>query len=585
MIFSKFTVQCLHNRKVLIISGLLLFLFFQSPFLYSQDKEYNIASYGAKGDGLTMATKAIQSAIEDCYKNGGGTVVVPPGEYISAPIYLKSNINLYLAPGAVLKGSGNLDDYRLELNGMIGNQKNTLKNPINTGEVTMSGESDRAGLITAYNANNISIIGKGIIDGNAMAFHDKEKMHWGRDSVATGFKYTRQGNIYQDSKYAIHDPLAHGERPGNLVRLINCADIRVRDITFQNSPTWTFQINTCENITVTGIRINSFDGDLRIPNDDGINIQASSLIRISNSDIQTGDDSIALFTVNKVAVNNCTLTSRSTAIRVGGATGDLKDCTFSNLVIHSSNRGLGVYVRMGGSISNITFSNIIIKNQLFTGHWWGQGEPIHISALRLRSFDLNEKLGVISNIRFSNIIAETESGVIIYGNDKSIIKNVSFENVKLKIRKSPINEQFGGNFDLRPNTVTEESLFAHDIPALFTKYTDGLMLKNFSVEWEEDLPNFFTSAIHCEEFTDLTIDGFKGNSQNPFLHPSISLQNGKEVSIRNSIATKGTVNFLKHDNIEDYRLFNGNNLSNTKKAFEPSKTGFIMSGNIFSKNQ
>ena len=70
-----------------------------------------------------------------------------------------------------------------------------------------------------------------------MAFHDKTKMHWG-DNMDIDNAQTRQGNIYKDPKFALHDPLAHGERPGNLIRFIDCVDVRVQDVTFQNSPTW-----------------------------------------------------------------------------------------------------------------------------------------------------------------------------------------------------------------------------------------------------------------------------------------------------------------------------------------------------------
>jgi polygalacturonase len=564
-----------YHKKILIIAFVL-----QSSLIFSQRVEYNIKDYGAKGDGTTMNTIAIQNAIDECHQNGGGVVVVPAGKYLSGPFYLKSNINLYLAPGSLIMGSGKLDDYRLELDGMIGNQKNTLGG-INTGEKTISGESDRTGLVTAYNANNISITGQGIIDGNAMAFHDKNKMHWGKEGAA--YEHTRQGDVYKDPEFALHDPLAHDERPGNLIRLINCVDARVKDVTFQNSPTWTFQVQSCENVTVSGIRVNSFDSDLRVPNDDGINIQSSTLVRISDSDIHTGDDCIANFNVKKLTVTNCTLSSRSSAIRVGDTRGDVEDLTFSNLIIYSANRAIGVYVRASGSVSNVLFSNIIIKNQLFTGHWWGQGEPIHVSALPSNFFGFEEKLGTISNVRFKNIIAETQNGTIVYGCEESVIKDVSFENVKLIINDSPINDQFGGNFDLRHTTEMEQALFAHEIPGIFTRFTDGLELTDFSVEWKDDLPVFFTNAIHCEEFNDLTIDGFKGQSRNPALHPSISLSNGKEVTIRNSKATKGTVNFLKHNNIEDYRLFGGNDLLNAKGAFVPSTTGFTMYGNIMPK--
>ena len=561
-------------------NGIILsMILYSAVILTAQQVEYNIKEFGAAGDGLNNDTEAIQKAIDACSQSGGGIVLVPAGTYLSASLYLSSHINLYLAPGSIIKGSSRLEDYPSELDGTIGTQKNDLLG-LNTGEKSISGESDRAGLITAFNAVNVSITGQGIIDGSGPAFVDKDKMHWGTNEDIDNSQ-TRQGDIYKDPKFALHDPLAHGERPGNLIRLINCVDARVRDITFRNSPTWTFQIHKCENVTVSGIRVNSFESNLRVPNDDGINMQHSELIHISDCDIHTGDDAIAIFGCKKVTVTNSTLSARSSGIRVGDTRGDIEDCTFSNLVIYNANRALGVFVRASGSVSNLLYNNIIIKNQLFTGHWWGQGEPIHISALPSNFFGFEEKLGSIQNVQFRNIIAESESGILIYGCKESVIRNVRLENVQLTMKNSPINEAFGGNFDLRHTTGFEKALFAHDIPGIYCNRVEGIEIVGFKMRWVEGLPDFFTHAIWCENFADLLIDGFKGRQAHAnSSKAAIFLKNGSTVSIRNCKAEKGVTTFLEHIRIKDYRLFSGNDLKETKTAMKPGNSRFELFGNI-----
>lgn len=572
------TITLYTEIKLRFKANTILIFLFLTTVAFARQGVFEVKEFSATGDGITPDTKAIQKAIDTCHNNGGGTVVVTPGVYVCGSLYLKSHVNLHLDPGATIKGSSRLEDYPLELDGTIGDQKHNLTG-LNTGDLSLSGESDRAGLITAYNATNISITGEGIIDGSSIHFVHKDKIHWGVNEDIDETQ-TRQGDIYKDPKFALHDPLAHDERPGNLIRFISCVDVTIKDITFQNSPTWTCQIHRSENVIVSGVRINSFNANLRVPNDDGLNIQHSELIHISDCDIHTGDDAIAIFGSKKITVTNSSLSSRSSGIRVGDTRGDVQDCTFSNLIIYSANRALGVFVRASGSVENILFNNIIIKNQLFTGHWWGQGEPIHVTALPSDFFGFKENLGHIKNVQFKNIIAESESGIIVHGCKESIIENVRFENIQLTMKNSPLNDAFGGNFDLRHTTGFKKALFAHDIPGIYCTMAQGIEIIDFKMNWDENLPEFFTHAIWCEDFADLTVDGFKGKANQSEKFASIKLKDGRNVTIRNCKATHGTGVFLNHSDINDYRLFMGNDLIEAKTMMEPKKSEFKQFGNL-----
>jgi len=453
-------------------------------------KTYNILEYGANPQTPNNAV-AIQNAIDSCAAAGGGTVWVPPGVYVSGPLELRSHVTLQLEAGATLQASQRLEDYPLE------NDRRT-------------GESGRAGFITAREAVNIAITGRGTVDGSGFTFVSHSELHHGQD---TDIRYTRQGQDFMHPRFGTqHGPLAHGERPGNLLRFFNCKNVLLSGVTIQNSPTWTVNIYACESVAVLGVHINSQASDRRVPNDDGIDVCRSQRVRIADCDIDTGDDCIAVFGSQMLAVSNCTLSSHSSGIRVGYHAGESRDCTFNNLVIRS-NRGICIHVRGEGSVENILFSNLVLQTRLVTGHWWGKGEPVQISAMPQDPHA--HQLGRIRNVRFTNVSAEAESGIVLYGCPESILEEIVFTNFRLRITNSPLHLSYGGNFDLRGVADLSQALFQHDIPAVYGRYFKGLTLQDFKVGWEEGLPDFFNHALQCEHYQDLVLRNFEGQAPHP----------------------------------------------------------------------
>ncbi len=542
-----------------------LFLFLAFPgAIYAQENQLirNVTAYGAKGDGRTLCTVAINRAISECSAAGGGTLAFPAGQFRCGSIELLDNVSLRLEAGAVLTASTNLADY--------GSQRTSA-----------IGESPGEGLITARHASNIAITGRGVIEGNGMFFVDpvKLKLTEGPDYDK---KYIRQGEDYLNPKYGTSDgPLDPREpRPGNLVRFFDCTNVLLSGVTIQNSPLWTVLVARCERVNITGILINSFGSGRRVPNDDGIDLVESHFIHIIDCDIQNGDDCIAVLGSEKVTVANCTLSSRSTAVRVGFAGHDIRDCVFANLLIHDSNRGLGVYVRGGGSVENVLFSDIVIRTRLMTGHWWGKAEPIHISAI-LRETN-TEQLGQIKNIRFRDIIAESEDGIFLHGAPQSILRDISFDNVKIRVRNGPLHESYGGNFDLRSSRDLKTALFAHDIPAFYGRYVDGVAIHGLAVEWDDGLPSFFSHAVELEDFKNVEIDGLRGGpALNSGERSAIALTRGAGVSIRNCIAAAGTGAFLSAGPAVEGGLFVNNDLRLAEKVFAPDHLLFQTEGNFF----
>lgn len=181
----------------------------------------------------------------------------------------------------------------------------------------------------------------------------------------------------------------------------------------------------------------------------------------------------------------------------------VRNLTFDNVVIDESNRGIGVFSREpGADVSNVLFSNIVITTRLHKGHWWGKGEPIHVSTLP--RFE-GKGTGTIRNVRFRNVIAESETGMVVWGSASNPIESLELSDVQVRIGESPIHEIYGGNFDLRPTSSLATAVFRHDIPALFARHVKGLRIDRTRVEWGGALPAFFTHGLEGEDIEGLVI--------------------------------------------------------------------------------
>jgi len=218
---------------------------------------FDVRLFGATGDGSTLDTAAITQAITAASAAGGGTVRFPPGTYLSGTIELLSNVTLDLEAGAVLEGSPDVKTYGSTAEYGFGR---------NYG-IDSTGEGFRVGLIVARNAQNVSIVGRGTIDGNGDGFFDMKSLHDGADYDR---KYTRQGADFNAPRFGLEfGPLKPGPagRPGTMIIFSDCSNILVRDVTLSNAPNWTMHLQGSERATITGIHIVN---DPLIPNNDGI---------------------------------------------------------------------------------------------------------------------------------------------------------------------------------------------------------------------------------------------------------------------------------------------------------------------------
>ena len=483
------------TKFTLFLAGYLFLSSFgksQTPKDNSAGNDFNIIRYGAIPDGKTSNTTAIQRAVDDCHRNGGGKIIVPPGNFVTGTIRLYSNMNLYLEAGSILTGSEDDKEYLRQKDfGFSG-----------------PGAGSKTGILVAHNEENISINGFGTINGNGTHSMYMDSLQMGQD---LGVNYTRQKSDYMNPAYGRKDgPVmwkgSYEDRPGVMIIFSSCKNISLSNIQLKESPNWTVAFLNSTDINVTGI---SVENNMSIPNSDGIDMYDSKNITISNCVIQAGDDAIAVVSSSNITASNCILHSRSCGIRVGynvfndNNSGNL---LFNNITIYDSNRGIGIFQRRLGNMENMIFSNIIISTRLHSGQWWGHGEPIHISAVPGLG---SKESGIISNLRFSNITASSESGIVIFASDKGHLRDITFDNIHLTIKNSPLEKGYGGNIDLRPTNDIALGIFSHNIPALYATYTDELVIRNLNLYWGEGLPDYFDHAVECSYFENLTIDGLR----------------------------------------------------------------------------
>ncbi len=285
--------------------------------------------YKAKGDGVTLNTKSIQAAIDACSESGGGTVLFPAGRFVSGTIYLKSHVTLFLDAGAVLEGSKNLKDY-----------------PVTISKVrSYTDNYTNKSLIYAEDLENISITGNGLIDGNGASF--------------------KVENMDNDDGLRKKDDFFYYKSRPYLIRIINCRNILVRDVTIINSPMWVQHYLLCEDVNIDGIKVNSRVND----NNDGIDIDGCRRVRISNCDIISGDDAIVLKSTldvpcRDIIITNCTLSSHCNAFKLGTETnGGFQNVVFSNCTIYDTGlAGITLQIVDGGTMERVSVSNVTMTN-------------------------------------------------------------------------------------------------------------------------------------------------------------------------------------------------------------------------------
>jgi polygalacturonase len=428
---------------------------------------YPITEFGAVPDGTRNNAADIQRAIDECAANGGGRVIVPPGIFLSGKIHLRSRIELHLEQGAILLCTPNIDEihpphgYRHGL---------------------------ESAFICAEDVEDIAITGLGVIDGNGRAYIKEMLPH-------------------------IH--VMPEKRPITFY-LGGCKRVTVTGITIRDGANWTLWLVGCDDVLIQGIRMYN---DLMLPNSDGIDIDRCRNVHVVDCHIEAGDDAIVLKTMRRferyghsenIVVRGCTLKSTSSAICIGcEIAAPVRNVIFDSCVISSSHRGLSINHSYEADIENILFSNMFIETRLFHDTWWGRGEPIYVKVLPWTERD---SVGRTRKVRFQNIRARSENGVLVHGATRENIDDLTFENVHIEMAKW--SKWPGGQLDLRPcpggRDGYETGVCKHPTYGFLLQNAKNVTMRNCGVSWSGEKPDYFKDALLAENIQGLLLEGFRG---------------------------------------------------------------------------
>lgn len=341
------------------------------------DAKFNVIDFGAVGNGTTLDTEAIQKTIEYCNANNGGTVYFPPGIYLTGTIFLTSSLRIHLERGAILLGSDRLEDYPETIPQLRSYTDNyTIRS-----------------VIYAEGQNNIAITGEGIIDGQ-------------------GSKFPVVRHPYNLRPY--------------MIRMIECTNILIEDITLLNSPMWVQHYLACDHLTIQDITVASRRSNL---NSDGIDIDGCHNVRITGCDIDSEDDAIVFKSTMKrscenIFVDNCKLSSLANALKCGTeSNGGFRNIIIKDIHIYNTrNSGIALEIVDGGIMDNIYISDITMENV---------NNPVFIRlGNRARPYQEGmsvSSVGSVRNITIKNIHA-TNTG---YFSEKHPFKNITPENAHI----------------------------------------------------------------------------------------------------------------------------------------------------------
>ncbi|HEV2437776.1 MAG TPA: glycoside hydrolase family 28 protein [Verrucomicrobiae bacterium] len=373
---------------------------------HAQAKIFNVRELGAAGDGWTLDTKAIQKALDACGKAGGGTVLFPAGTYLSQPLTLRTKTTVELEAGATLLADTNQNEY--------------LKVPGDWLKARSSG--DFVPFIEGKKLTDVTFTGGGTIDGNGAAW-------WGEAEKARQIK----------PGYTLPRP--------NLIVLDRCHNVRLENITLENSPKFHFVPADCENVVVSNVTILA---PAHAANTDAIDPSGHHIL-ITKCRIDVGDDDVAIkagksmppgqFQSEDITITDCTIL-HGHGISIGSETlGGVRNVTVRHCTFENTENGLRIKSQRGkgGLVENIRYSDITMKNVVpaitLTCYYMNNsaGDTAQPSAARTDTAQLASTLTpVFRNIYISNLTATCQkSAGVITGLPESEISNVVLENVRI----------------------------------------------------------------------------------------------------------------------------------------------------------
>lgn len=475
------------------------------------EHKVSVADFGGIGDGITKNTEAFEKAFEALAKKGGGTLVVPNGVWFTGPIVLRSNVNLFLDKGALILFSPDNDDYPIVKTSFEGLETRRCQSPI-------SGKG----------LENIAITGFGAIDGAGHAWRPlkKEKVtekHW-KEVVAGGGVLKRDNYWVPSEKYLKGEEGSDMNVPGNLttdedweaikdflrpvmVSLVNCKNVLLEGVTFQNSPAWNIHPLMCENVIIDGIAVRNPSYS---QNGDGLDLESCKNSIIVNSSFDVGDDGICIksgkdedgrrrgMPTENVIIDNCKVFKGHGGFVVGSEmSGGVRNISVSNCQFLGTDVGLRFKSRRGRGgvveniyVSNISMFDIVTYSMIFNLFYGNQSasEVLEAGGYGTSAEEtipaVTEETPAFRNIYFKNVASRNSGRAILFnGLPEMNIENINLEGV---IITAGVGAEFSESKDIRLKNV---SVIPDSGPALILKNA-----KNFKVD-EFGFPDSLKEAI------------------------------------------------------------------------------------------
>jgi len=513
---------------------------------------YNVRDYGAKGDGISLDTVAVQAAVDACTRDGGGIVLVPAGVFHVGTLELKSNVTLRLAAAARLLGSADGKRYHA------------------VDAIPLSGDSTLGdgnwALIFAVDAKNVTVEGPGLIDGQGLQFHPP----------------TRGA--------APPSGLGGNRRPYHLL-FYRCRNLTVRDIDLFDCAYHSVRVIQSKYVHMDGIHIHNRVNN----NNDGFHFISAEHVDVRNCMVESQDDACALFGSCKfVTIANCSFSTRWSVFRFGG--GVAENITVSNCVLYQVyGCPIKFHGRPGDRFENISFSNLVLQD--VTG-------PIHISigpgsaqktapdaaappvpsTGAAQPAQSNRPPAVVRNISFSNIHGtvvadppqledvpftseirpgEIRSCIVLNSFGDAILENISFNDIHLTFGGGGTAEE-AARRDLP--LVAGEYFMLGVIPSygLYARNSRGLTLQNlrFMVSKPDLRPALIFDHVEDASINGLSVQG------NPAAESVLRFIDTKQVLVSAVRVVKPAATFLQlEDTASEGITIDGGDLS---KAASPT---------------
>ncbi len=523
-------------------------LFLSYPLvLFAQNVvSLKVTEFGAKGDGVTLNTIAIQKAI-DSVSTEGGAVIFTAGKYLTGSLYLRSNVTIYLDVGATILGSGNLNDYQAHIPKLRSYNDSFL----------------RYSLFYSEGEKNISIMGQGVIDGQGGLFKVKSK-----------------------SK-----PDRYENRPF-VIRFVKCRNVKVEGITLRNSAMWMEQYLACEDLIIRGISVFNHAN----MNNDMMDIDGCKNVIISGCHGDSDDDGIVLKSTSQypdqnITVTNCVLSSHCNAIKLGTESmGGFKDINISDIVVKPSSvdsvifgypegiSGISISEVDGGILSGVNISDIVMD---------GPQVPIFIRLGDMgRKYDRSENrpdVGKLENVTIRNVLATNikSIGCSITGLSGHPVNNVSLSDINI-VFDGGVGKDEASELPQELRDHYPESTMWGKLPAygFFVRDAKDISFDNVHLTFrkEDSRP-----VLYCRDVNGLNITGLIADVSGD-ADGFIELSKVSDAVVQSCRPMGATMNFIHVDGLVKRLSILSNDARSAKRLFYPSNGKEIRAkGNLLGK--